>query len=219
MPRRRSPLPPAPRQERSRRTLEAVLTATEALLAERLFEDLSMADIAKRAGVAVGTIYTRFRAKEDLLPVLFERHHAGVAATVGALLGDLERRPSLKGRVERVVAFAVDYHVEHRGLLRALTHYVRAHPEDVPAQAFTSRADEYRAVAEIVVGTGEEVRRRDAVGAAEFALSVVNSVCREQVLFGEASPLGAGRASLQSPKGRARLVQRLADMVLRDLTA
>ena len=52
-----------------------ILDATEELLTEQLFESLTISAIARRAGVAVGTIYTRFENKEALLPALFERHH------------------------------------------------------------------------------------------------------------------------------------------------
>jgi len=206
-----APLPP-PRQERSRRTLERLLVAVEELLDERLFEALSMADVAARAGVSVGTIYTRFRTKEELLPALFERHDAAVGERVGAFLEKLAGERGLRARIERLVDFAVSYHREHRGLLRALTMYVRAHPESVPARTYAERSAQYRAVAEVLVADGRGIRHADPVAEAEFTLGVVNSVCREQVLFDEVSPL-RGRRSL------AALKRRLADLVHRDLTA
>ena len=57
-----------PVQPRAFRTLERILAATEELLEERLFEQVAIADIAERAGVSVGTIYTRFADKSALLP-------------------------------------------------------------------------------------------------------------------------------------------------------
>ncbi len=62
-----------PRQIRSQRTQEKLLEALESLLQERYFEQITIQDIAERAGVAVGTIYRRFRNKEALLPVLYCR--------------------------------------------------------------------------------------------------------------------------------------------------
>jgi AcrR family transcriptional regulator len=52
-----------PRQDRSRRTLEVVLDAVEALIAERGVEVLKLSDIAARAGYTTGAIYARFRDK------------------------------------------------------------------------------------------------------------------------------------------------------------
>lgn len=209
----RSAVPLPPRQARSRETLERILAAVDELLQEELFEALSMAEVARRAGVSVGTIYTRFRAKDDLLPALFARHQAAVGERVATFLEELGRLRSLRARIERVVGFAVDYHRDHRGLLRALTMYVRANPDGIPAQAFRERAAQYRAVAALVVGDARGVRRERPLEAAEFALGVVNSVCREQVLFDDVTPLRGRRRSLASLK------RRLAALVHRDLTA
>lgn len=62
-----------PRQDRSRRTLEAVLDATEALIAERGVEVLKLSDVSARAGYTTGAIYARFRDKEALLHQLYDR--------------------------------------------------------------------------------------------------------------------------------------------------
>ncbi len=62
-----------PRQDRSRRTLEAVLDAAEALIAERGVEVLKLSDVSARAGYTTGAIYARFRDKEALLHQLYDR--------------------------------------------------------------------------------------------------------------------------------------------------
>lgn len=62
-----------PRQDRSRRTLEAMLDAAEGLIAERGVEVLKLGDIAARAGYTTGAIYARFRDKEALLEQLYDR--------------------------------------------------------------------------------------------------------------------------------------------------
>jgi AcrR family transcriptional regulator len=54
-------------QERSQRTEAALARALAELTKDRPFEDISVADVAKRAGVAVGTVYRRFRDKRAML--------------------------------------------------------------------------------------------------------------------------------------------------------
>lgn len=66
-------LPPEPRQQRSRRTQEAVLEAALALFAERGYDGTSMADIAAGADAAVGAVYRHYRTKRQLLLVLVDR--------------------------------------------------------------------------------------------------------------------------------------------------
>lgn len=52
-----------PRQERSRRTLDRIAGATEALLSERGAGDLTVEDVVARADTSVGAFYTRFDSK------------------------------------------------------------------------------------------------------------------------------------------------------------
>ncbi len=59
-----------PKQKRSREKYERVIRASYALASEVGFEGLTLAKIAKRAGIAPSTVYTRFEDKEALLHVL-----------------------------------------------------------------------------------------------------------------------------------------------------
>ncbi|MGJ9424122.1 TetR/AcrR family transcriptional regulator [Aeromicrobium sp. CF3.5] len=70
-----------PQQARSREALRKLLTAAEEVLAEVGYEDCTMAAVAERAGVSVGSIYRRFEGRDQLLTVLKER-----------MLSDLEAR-------------------------------------------------------------------------------------------------------------------------------
>jgi len=192
----------APRQDRSRATLERVLASAEQLLDERLFDAISMADIARHAGVSVGVIYTRFSSKEALLPALFERHNAAVTGRMQSLFESLGREPLLHPRIRLVVDFAIDYNRRHFGLLRALTVHVRSHPESVPAQVFGERAGQYRAVAEAVLGDVGAVPGPRPLESMEFLLTVVHSVCRDEILFGDVAPLREHRRGVRALRNR-----------------
>src|SRR5262247_4323097 len=52
---------------------EAILRAATDVFAERGFFNAQVADVARAAGVAAGTVYLYFRSKDDLLVQLFER--------------------------------------------------------------------------------------------------------------------------------------------------
>ena len=55
-------------------TEELILTATEQLLEGRLLRDITLGNIAEKAGVSKGTIYYYFKAKEDILFALMDKH-------------------------------------------------------------------------------------------------------------------------------------------------
>src|SRR5437879_10372079 len=58
--------PPAPKRE-------AILRAATDVFAERGFFNAQVADVARAAGVAAGTVYLYFRSKDHLLVSIFER--------------------------------------------------------------------------------------------------------------------------------------------------
>ncbi|UJF19307.1 TetR/AcrR family transcriptional regulator [Vibrio sp. SS-MA-C1-2] len=61
---------------------QRILTATEALLAEHGFHGLSMQMVAKKADVAIGTIYRYFSDKDDLIEQLHQHLIAIIATEV-----------------------------------------------------------------------------------------------------------------------------------------
>src|SRR5262245_23084034 len=64
--RRRSPAPPLPKRD-------AILRAAIDVFASRGYFNAQVADVARAAGVAAGTVYLYFRSKDDLLVSVFER--------------------------------------------------------------------------------------------------------------------------------------------------
>lgn len=71
-----------PRQERSRATVDAILTAAAEVFERSGYDRTTTDAIAERAGVSVGTLYQYFPTKDALLRKLVERH---IAAIVRAL--------------------------------------------------------------------------------------------------------------------------------------
>jgi len=55
------------RSEKKQQTREKILEAAYALFEEKGYDDTSYTEIAERAGVGYGTIYTHFSSKENLL--------------------------------------------------------------------------------------------------------------------------------------------------------
>jgi AcrR family transcriptional regulator len=61
---------------------EAILDAALALFVERGFYGTAVPEVAKRAGVAAGTIYHYFDSKEALVNALFRQHKEAIARQV-----------------------------------------------------------------------------------------------------------------------------------------
>ena len=101
---------------------DAILRAAIDVFAERGFFSAQVADVARAAGVAAGTVYLYFKSKDDLLVSIFDRSMQDAIAEGRSMSGDvrdpgerLRRFASLHlGRLGRDRNLAVVFQVELR---------------------------------------------------------------------------------------------------------
>jgi len=107
--------PPGPKRD-------AILRAATDVFADRGFFNAQVADIARAAGVAAGTVYLYFRSKDDLLISIFERSMRDALAE-GRAMVEAERDPRARlrrfarlhlGRLGRDRNLAIVFQVELR---------------------------------------------------------------------------------------------------------
>lgn len=134
---------PVPRQRRSLRTQEKLLDALEQLLEARFFEHITIQDIAATAGVAVGTVYRRFRNKEALLPALYLRLDARYEAWADTVwpapraAGRPASPPALRERLRTLVAAHIRFYRRNAPILRTL--YLQARLDPTLAEPAVAR--------------------------------------------------------------------------------
>lgn len=89
-----------PQQARSAQTLSRVLDACDVLLAKRAFEQISMQDIAREAGVSVGNLYNRFSDRDALVDHIIERHQQEFRQHMESALMTYKPDLSLRERID-----------------------------------------------------------------------------------------------------------------------
>ena len=112
------------KQQRSEQTHEKLLQAGLDLLRNGLFNEISIAQIAARAGCAVGSFYLRFRNKEAFFEFLVERISETLQAGARANL----TKENVKGfTLAETVRFCIDHYVavnrQYEGVIRAAMQY------------------------------------------------------------------------------------------------
>lgn len=95
-------------QERSRRTVEQILDATEAIIAEDGVDAATTREIAERAGVAVPSLYRFFADRDEILDALLET----MMEDLEALTEEAEQRFS-GGSVEEFVRIEFELHASY----------------------------------------------------------------------------------------------------------
>jgi AcrR family transcriptional regulator len=102
----------APRTERGRRTMRAILDAAALEFGERGFHDASISGITRRAGVALGSFYTYFDTKD---------------AVFRALVRDMSDQ--VRDHVAPAIRAAPDQLAAEQAGLREFIGFVRGHKE------------------------------------------------------------------------------------------
>ncbi len=197
-----------PLQARSRRTLDRLLDAAEALLGDRSFDDVTIADVVRRARSSVGAFYARFPDKDALLDALYDRHQAQVTAALGEALDPKHwLNDPVSQIVEQLVHELVKLHLAKRGLLRALV--LRGHMkpdwryDDPAARGQLSLAR----VGELIGSRRDEIAHPEPKMAASLGFLMVLATLREKLLFGDstASALRVDAQQLERELVRAYL--------------
>ena len=105
-------------RETMRETVQgAILGAAEELIAKHGLHDAALVQIAKRAGVAVGTLYNYFNDRDDLIRGLFESRCATLRPRLLAAIhagADLPFEPRLRRFVHELLAA----YESHRSFLK-----------------------------------------------------------------------------------------------------
>lgn len=173
-----------PHQDRSRRTLERLLDTSEALLQERGFENVTVAEIAQAAGSSVGAFYARFRDKNGLLHHLHERFCEEATATIDAAT-DPERWKGAPAAeiITALIAFLDEDIRARSGMFRA---FLLVAQGDERFQERDRRLAEHviSRLTALLLARREEYTHPDPAFAVAFGMELVMGVLRSRYVLG-----------------------------------
>lgn len=174
-------------QKRAQKTRAKLMAALENLLKEREFEQISIADIAKEAGVAVGSVYSHFKDKEAFLAALLSNRMQMLEARISApemknTLVTAKTLPSLRDAMNLAARSAYAQVEADAHIMRALLTYIRLHPEELETRnRLAARA--FDGVIELLEAYREEITRPDLTEAARMVNHFFNMIFLDKVLF------------------------------------
>ncbi|MDA3645330.1 TetR/AcrR family transcriptional regulator [Saccharopolyspora indica] len=173
-----------PQQARSRMSLQKVLTAAEQVLATSGIEEFTVAAVAERAGVSVGTIYRRFTGKEQLL-------HAVKDQLLGQLETGVEEALSSAEGLDGVVAAFT------HAMARTFSQHDRIFPDLLSGQRADGVERGLQALAaiqgilvEAAAPHEDDIRRADRGLALRVAARTITSSCVHRAATCRAWPDG-----------------------------
>lgn len=146
-----------PTQQRSRERVERILDAAAAIVDEHGLDTLKVSDIAKRAGVPLGTLYQFFARKDDIVYALAERFTQRFGDVLATALSGLNADCEWHELLDLLLDAYADY---YRGepALRELWIGARIDPEFIRADHQDNNTRFAGAVADLMAGNAKVPR-------------------------------------------------------------
>ncbi|MCV9914985.1 TetR/AcrR family transcriptional regulator [Burkholderia pseudomallei] len=182
----------APRQERSRATVEVIVTAGARVLDTRGWSGFTTNEVARVAGVSIGSVYQYFPNKLALIDAIRHQHFDDVLAVLQRA-HERQRPPErlIEGLVNDMIAVHRDYPALHRALLDL------PNPEETKTAYDAFQKEYLRRYALIVAAC-----RGSGPGKRDEATAQVLSSAIEGVIHN-----GARRGLLEHPRLKRELIR------------
>jgi AcrR family transcriptional regulator len=97
---------PGPMRADARRNRELLLTAALAAFTEHGADDVSLEEIARRAGVGIGTLYRHFPTRQELLEAVYRDQVEALCALAAGLLREPSPGEALGTWLRGMIAFS-----------------------------------------------------------------------------------------------------------------
>lgn len=199
-------------QARSKKTRDSIVAALDRLLRDRPFEQVSVAEIAREAGVSVGAVYTRFENKDALIPVLFELYQKRLEEEAERRAGDTAPG-TLRAALKAAMGQAWAMMERHGHLMRAAHLHARLRPDLVGPEWEPLIEDSRRSIRALIEAYSGEIRHPEPDLAAETLTYFLNTALIEAGLYPDIGP-----PVVPALRG-GRLAEELADYAWGYLTA
>jgi AcrR family transcriptional regulator len=174
-----------PRRPTAVATLNRLFGAAEALFAQGGNSEFGVGDVARQAGLAVGTLYTRFEDKDSFLRAFWHQFYDRALSYADESLSPARwAGQPLAAVVRAMVTMVVRNYRQRKALLCALTMYVRGSSD----QEFRRRAAEFNArfiqqFTSLILERRDEIAHPEPWVAVRVGLTMVDGAAKERILF------------------------------------
>lgn len=180
-----------PKQKRSQQTLDRLLDGIESIFDDGGgLEAVSVAEVARRAGLSVGAFYARFESREAALYAMHERFCTEAKETADTALTPARWKDLPMGQVvAAVVGFLAAEYTARPGLRRAI---VLLNATDDTVRARSKEVSGYVAarIHGLLADHAQEIRHYDLMLAADVIHRLLFSMLDQWAIFRDGSSTG-----------------------------
>lgn len=169
-----------PRQQRSKASLERVLTAGADVLTDLGFEAFTVNEVARRAGATTGLIYTRFDNKNALFEAIMVRETSRLVEEENRCLEELAgRHPNTPDLIDGIVHLLADIAKREAPLTKVFME--RATIDPALADHVKRLRTAPRRVAELLLERRDDLTRDDPERAVDMAFWIATSALERRL--------------------------------------
>ncbi len=173
-----------PKQERSRKSMNQMLEAAEALLEEKTWQELTVQDVVSQAGTSIGAFYGRFRDKEGLLHALDERYFEAIIDRIETAVSDpIWQTLSLAETVQRLAELVVAMLGQGQGVMRTLILQARLTPDTRFREREARLMESLPPLMALVLAHRKQIAHDDVETAVHFGFIQLFFTAREMVIW------------------------------------
>ena len=178
-----------PLQDRSRRTVDRLLEALEALLQEREAVDITVDDITERAHVSVGAFYKRFSSKQDLLPLLLSRlQESSRVYLQETLQAEQWKGRGLADRIDALIELIANAQIRERRILAAFIAGRFSSTLQMTGEDVAAARDNMRLMGDWLLACRDEIRHDSPEMAVRIGLYLCLQSLQTALLFESLPP-------------------------------
>jgi AcrR family transcriptional regulator len=173
-----------PKQTRSIQTKEKILDTAYSLFCAKGYYNTSTNEIAKEAGVSIGSIYSYFKNKDTILLEILRRYHQEFAKSTEDLSQKLEAyRSDMRAWLRHLIDNLIRLHENGRELIREMETLSFSKPE-VAALLRNQQEESRLATLEFLRRMKDDVKYPDLEAAATVAYDTISVVVHRIVFDG-----------------------------------
>jgi AcrR family transcriptional regulator len=174
----------APRQRRSRESLEKILQAAEDQIRTEGLESLTIGGVVSRVGLSVGAFYARFPDKTALIHAVQDRFHNRLEPLIHRqILAEAGSCPDLASAVSAAVDVLIRNVTSEWELSRGFMMMSVFDPV-LKARGETVNRDRRNAFKEVLIHHASEIGHPDPQLAIDVAYGMYAAVIRGRLIFG-----------------------------------
>jgi AcrR family transcriptional regulator len=196
------------KQQRGHKTFDALVTTGFRLLADKEFESITVAELARKAGYSVGAFYARFHSKDEFFNALIAHHLAERTRHRERLFAILPD----ESWTDTIIEDVVSYYWKRRRFWRAAL--IRSIQDPEFWQPLREHSHQFAAsfIARISRQAGRALTREEEMNV-RFALQVTLGTINNTI-FNRPGPIFMGQQEFTKKLARAfRLVSGYDDLV------